>query len=218
MGLSIRMWERDSGTRPGAVLRGHPHQGQGLRSHSSDSSGLGDIAQGEVCAASWEQGTRLGCPRPSDSLLHHLGNWKIQGPCPCFLGNYTPHITPWWPEKPVTFHRGQDPASPEPTPVFFSINLLIHFMFVLCSFVSLSTDGVDLLYTFRLFICISSDFFPTIGYYKIMNIKLPVCYAQPYLTLCNPVDCSPPGFSVLRISQAKALEWVVISIVPSAIQ
>ena len=30
-------------------------------------------------------------------------------------------------------------------------------------------------------------------------------------TLCNPMDCSPPGVSVHRISQARKLEWVAIS-------
>ena len=30
-------------------------------------------------------------------------------------------------------------------------------------------------------------------------------------TLCYPMDCSPPGFSVLGISQARVLEWVAIS-------
>ena len=30
-------------------------------------------------------------------------------------------------------------------------------------------------------------------------------------TLCNPRDCSPPGSSVLGISQARILEWVAIS-------
>ena len=30
------------------------------------------------------------------------------------------------------------------------------------------------------------------------------------LTLCNPVDCSPPDSSVLGISQARILEWVAI--------
>ena len=30
-------------------------------------------------------------------------------------------------------------------------------------------------------------------------------------TLCNPMDYSPPGSSVLRILQARILEWVVIS-------
>ena len=32
------------------------------------------------------------------------------------------------------------------------------------------------------------------------------------LTLCNPVDCSPPGASVHGILQARILEWVAISI------
>ena len=31
------------------------------------------------------------------------------------------------------------------------------------------------------------------------------------LTLCNLMDCSPPGSSVHRILQARILEWVAIS-------
>ena len=31
------------------------------------------------------------------------------------------------------------------------------------------------------------------------------------LTLCDPVDCSPPGSSVRGILQARILEWVAIS-------
>ena len=34
---------------------------------------------------------------------------------------------------------------------------------------------------------------------------------QSCLTLCNPMDCSPPGSSVHGILQARTLEWVVIS-------
>ena len=34
---------------------------------------------------------------------------------------------------------------------------------------------------------------------------------QLCLTLCDPMDCSPPGFSVHGILQASILEWVVIS-------
>ena len=37
-----------------------------------------------------------------------------------------------------------------------------------------------------------------------------VC-AQSCLTLCNPMDCSLPGFSVCGIFQARILEWVAIS-------
>ena len=31
-----------------------------------------------------------------------------------------------------------------------------------------------------------------------------------YLTLCNPMDCSPPGSSVHGILQARILKWVAI--------
>ena len=34
---------------------------------------------------------------------------------------------------------------------------------------------------------------------------------QSCLTLCDPIDGSPPGFSVLGILQARTLEWVAIS-------
>ena len=39
------------------------------------------------------------------------------------------------------------------------------------------------------------------------------CYlvANSCSTLCNPMDCSPPGSSVHGISQARILEWVAIS-------
>ena len=30
-------------------------------------------------------------------------------------------------------------------------------------------------------------------------------------TLCNPMDCSPPGSSVYGVSQARILEWFAIS-------
>ena len=41
-----------------------------------------------------------------------------------------------------------------------------------------------------------------------------VCFAcwlaQSCLTLCDPMDCSPPGFSVHRILQARIQEWVAM--------
>ena len=36
--------------------------------------------------------------------------------------------------------------------------------------------------------------------------------AQSFLTLCDPMDCSPPGSSVNEIFQARILEWVAISL------
>ena len=38
-----------------------------------------------------------------------------------------------------------------------------------------------------------------------------MCRAQSCLTLCDPMDCSPPGSSVHGVSQARVLEWVAIS-------
>ena len=33
---------------------------------------------------------------------------------------------------------------------------------------------------------------------------------QSCLTLCNPMDCSPPGSSVHGVLQARILEWVAL--------
>ena len=38
-----------------------------------------------------------------------------------------------------------------------------------------------------------------------------VLVTQFFLTLCNPTDCNPPGFSVHEILQARMLQWVAIS-------
>ena len=38
-----------------------------------------------------------------------------------------------------------------------------------------------------------------------------VSVTQSCLTLCNPMDCSPPGSSVHGISQARILECIAIS-------
>ena len=42
-------------------------------------------------------------------------------------------------------------------------------------------------------------------------ITASVLATQSYPTLCDPVDCSPPGSSVRGILQARILEWVAIS-------
>ena len=38
-----------------------------------------------------------------------------------------------------------------------------------------------------------------------------VVVAQPCPTLCDPIDCSPPGSSVHGVLQARILEWVAVS-------
>ena len=40
--------------------------------------------------------------------------------------------------------------------------------------------------------------------------KVKVLVAQSCLTLCDPMDCSPLGFSVPRIFQARTLKWIAI--------
>ena len=42
------------------------------------------------------------------------------------------------------------------------------------------------------------------------HIKVKVLVTQSCPTLCDPVDCSLPGSSVLRILQARILEWVAM--------
>ena len=45
-----------------------------------------------------------------------------------------------------------------------------------------------------------------------LPLESPVCVlvTQLCLTLCDPMDCSPPGSSVHGILQARILEWVAI--------
>ena len=44
----------------------------------------------------------------------------------------------------------------------------------------------------------------------VTSKKTEVKVAQSCLTLCDPMDCSPPGSSVHGILQARILEWVFI--------
>ena len=39
-------------------------------------------------------------------------------------------------------------------------------------------------------------------------MKVEVSVTQSWPTLCDPMDCSPPGSSVHEILQARILEWV----------
>ena len=46
-------------------------------------------------------------------------------------------------------------------------------------------------------------------FFHCMYVLLLLCclVAKLYSTLCNPMDCSPPGFSIHGIFQAKVLKW-----------
>ena len=45
---------------------------------------------------------------------------------------------------------------------------------------------------------------------KVFHIYGKLKVDQLCLTLCNPMDCSPPGSSIHGILQARILEWVAI--------
>ena len=47
--------------------------------------------------------------------------------------------------------------------------------------------------------------------FTIKNSFIHAQVTQSCLTLCDPMDCSPPGFPVHEISWAKILEWVAVS-------
>ena len=42
---------------------------------------------------------------------------------------------------------------------------------------------------------------------KCVCVWVCVLVVQSYPTLCDPMDCSPPGSSVHGIFQARVLEW-----------
>ena len=45
----------------------------------------------------------------------------------------------------------------------------------------------------------------------MQQVHVCMLVAQLCSTLCDPMDCNPPGSSVHEILQARILEWVVIS-------
>ena len=45
---------------------------------------------------------------------------------------------------------------------------------------------------------------------KLKNLCVHAKFLQSYLTLCNPLDCSPPGSSVHGILQERILKWVAM--------
>ena len=45
---------------------------------------------------------------------------------------------------------------------------------------------------------------------EVITFFVCVCVSQLCLTLCDPMDCSPPGSSVDRVLQVRILEWIAI--------
>ena len=46
--------------------------------------------------------------------------------------------------------------------------------------------------------------------FLVKELKVKVIVTQSCLTFCNPIDYSPPGFSVHGILQARILEWTAM--------
>ena len=82
-----------------------------------------------------------------------------------------------------------------------------------CALVGIKGKGVFFMVCFfKLWstVWIFAFLFPHSTYNNNNNNELyPQCSACP--TLCDCMDCSPPGSSVCGILQARILEWVVIS-------
>ena len=49
------------------------------------------------------------------------------------------------------------------------------------------------------------------GIFIVRKYEKKVLVTQFCLTLCDPMDCTPPGSSAHGILQAKILEWVAVS-------
>ena len=74
--------------------------------------------------------------------------------------------------------------------------------FLMCSTISLLMCSTNVLPLVPLFYYY---------YYYIIIVAAAAKLLQSCLTLCDPIDGSPPGSSVPGILQARTLEWVVIS-------
>ena len=59
--------------------------------------------------------------------------------------------------------------------------------------------------------CIAGGFFTFWATREALKAIPAAAAAKSCLTLCDPIDSSPPGSTILRILQARTLEWVAIS-------
>ena len=51
-----------------------------------------------------------------------------------------------------------------------------------------------------------------------LNNKLYACQVASVVTLCDPVDCGPPGSSVHGVLQTRLLKWVAMAFSKQAVQ
>ena len=58
---------------------------------------------------------------------------------------------------------------------------------------------------------VKAEMNPALKYPAVPQERKVCSVAQLCLTLCDPMNCSPPGSSVPGILQARILEWVAMS-------
>ena len=81
----------------------------------------------------------------------------------------------------------------------------------LCSMLCASLDGRGVWGRMDTCICMAESFWCSPKTITTLLISYKVKVAQSCPTLCDPMDCSPPGSSVHEIFQARILEWTAIS-------
>ena len=87
--------------------------------------------------------------------------------------------------------------------MYFTSSFKYLFLYLFCGI--LYTTNIIYMY---MYLCICT--------YTHICICIYICAAAAKLhqlcpTLCDPIDCSPPGSSIAGILQARTLEWVAIS-------
>ena len=50
------------------------------------------------------------------------------------------------------------------------------------------------------------------------KVEVKLLVTQSCLTICDPMDCSPPGFSIHKVLQARILEFATISFARACFQ
>ena len=127
--LTRRAWVlghgKDSATMPGAALRGHTHQRQGLCSRSSGFLWSQGHCPGRGVCCQLRAGDTPATPETLWLSSPSSGWWEDPRTWSVFSRNLqldrTPHITPWQPGKPVTFHRGWESPAQNPVLCFFQL-------------------------------------------------------------------------------------------------
>ena len=99
-----------------------------------------------------------------------------------------------------------------PLTVTVVANIFLLFVVCLFTFSNWNTVGFAMLYKFLLYSKVTVIIY--IHMYVCVCVCVCVCACAKSLQLCltlsDSVDCSPPGFFVHGISQARILEWVAI--------